>query len=153
MEFFNDLFRSYRESKGYSQEDIAKKLGITQQAVERWENGKNNPKAETVYKLAKILGMSVIDISDLPPEPETLKRLEEIEKSGFTCAITGRHQCPYDDAPPSKKYLLDIINKLNDHQTETLIAQALKIKNNTADIDSGNSSGGSGKSSDTTKAV
>jgi len=51
-----------RELRGYSQENIAARLGITQTSYSRIEN--NQTKLDTVIleKLAKELGVTVIDI-------------------------------------------------------------------------------------------
>jgi len=54
--------RMIRELRGYSQENIAARLGITQTSYSRIEN--NQTKLDTVIleKLAKELGVTVIDI-------------------------------------------------------------------------------------------
>ena len=36
-------FKYYREQNGYSQEDLAKKLNISRQAISKWENDWNIP--------------------------------------------------------------------------------------------------------------
>lgn len=46
--------REWREKHGISQEELAKKLGVTQEAVSYWENGKKHPKRSTFKKLIEI---------------------------------------------------------------------------------------------------
>jgi hypothetical protein len=41
--------------------------------VEHYEYGNNKPRPKRVHALAKFLDVSVIDISDLPPEAELVK--------------------------------------------------------------------------------
>ena len=51
-----------RQSKGITQEQLAKMLGITQGAVAQWENGLTHPSFEMLPKLAEILGMTVDEL-------------------------------------------------------------------------------------------
>lgn len=53
---FRDLLRSYRKSHGYTQREIAKRLGVTQQTISFWESGgtpHKNTEAEVRRKLSK----------------------------------------------------------------------------------------------------
>ena len=43
MKTIGNKIKELRRSKGMSQKDIADKLGVTSQAVSKWENGKNLP--------------------------------------------------------------------------------------------------------------
>lgn len=54
--------RRLREEKQYSQQKIASKLKISQQAYAKWETGESMPRAEKLPQLAKILGCSVDDL-------------------------------------------------------------------------------------------
>lgn len=65
MKFYRDLFITLRESKQMTQEMLAKAIGVSQQAIQSWENGKNNPKPANVYAAAGVLCIPVSDISDL----------------------------------------------------------------------------------------
>ena len=56
-----------RKKARYSQEQIARKLGLTQGSVSSWETGRNNPEASQLAELAKILGVSVEDFFDESP--------------------------------------------------------------------------------------
>lgn len=68
MQFYNDLFKIYRESKCLTLEEIGKRVGVTKPTVQKWESGAAKPRPQKVYALAKVLGISVVDISDLRPE-------------------------------------------------------------------------------------
>jgi transcriptional regulator with XRE-family HTH domain len=54
----------FRKEKGYTQEQMAEKLGISQNAYNKIENGKSNVKAETLKKIAVILGKKTDDLMD-----------------------------------------------------------------------------------------
>lgn len=50
--------RKLRKARGMTQTDLAKQLGITQQAITRWENDVSSPDPDTLVRLAGILGTS-----------------------------------------------------------------------------------------------
>ena len=53
--------RMYREAKGWSQEKLAERLGVTFQAVSSWERDEYRPEFETFIKLTeKVLAQNTI---------------------------------------------------------------------------------------------
>lgn len=68
MLFYNELFKTYRESKCLTLEEIGKRVGVSKPTVQKWETGVAKPRPANVYALAKVLEISVVDISDLRPE-------------------------------------------------------------------------------------
>jgi len=50
-----DKIRQCRELKGWSQEQLARELGISLNTVQRWESGKNQPSPLALEKLQAIL--------------------------------------------------------------------------------------------------
>lgn len=48
-----------RKIKGYSQEDLAYKLGIARQTVGKWENGQAVPELAGLIKLSEIYGVTI----------------------------------------------------------------------------------------------
>lgn len=55
---FPDILKSLRKSQGLSQTELANRLGFTQQAVARWEIGKNPPDLDTLVQLADLFDVS-----------------------------------------------------------------------------------------------
>lgn len=55
--------RRIRTEKGISQGDIVRKLGMPKSFVSNIENGKTNPTLATIAKLAKVLNVSVSDLT------------------------------------------------------------------------------------------
>ena len=45
---------SQRKEHGLTQSQLAEKLGITDKAVSKWENGKTKPGAQIIRKLAEL---------------------------------------------------------------------------------------------------
>ena len=52
---FSELLKQCRKKQGVSQAELAAKLGVTQQAVGKWESGKSSPDPATVARIAEIL--------------------------------------------------------------------------------------------------
>ena len=52
---FSELLKQCRKQKGISQAELASKLGVTQQAVGKWESGRSSPDPATVARIAEIL--------------------------------------------------------------------------------------------------
>lgn len=55
---FNNL-KLFRKQNGYTQEDVAEKLGVSRQAVAKWESGETIPDIENCIALADIYGTTV----------------------------------------------------------------------------------------------
>ena len=54
-----DRIKATRLAKGFSQEQLGEKLGVSFQAVSTWEQGKFLPDAERLPELAKVLDLSL----------------------------------------------------------------------------------------------
>lgn len=54
-----DVILSLRNQLGLSQEELAKAVYVTRQAVSRWENGDTIPNVETLKLLSKVLNVSI----------------------------------------------------------------------------------------------
>lgn len=55
---FNKL-KIYRKQSNFTQEEIAAKLGVSRQAVAKWERGETLPDIESCLKLADLYGITV----------------------------------------------------------------------------------------------
>lgn len=47
-------------AKGYSEQQLAHRLGLKGQTIERWESGEKAPRANKLHQLAGVLGVPVI---------------------------------------------------------------------------------------------
>lgn len=74
-----DNLAMLRNLNGYSQEQIAEKIGISRQAYAKWESGATTPDVEKAGLLAKLYGTTVDALLDtkevegvgvIPPRPE-----------------------------------------------------------------------------------
>ena len=48
-----------RKAKGYTQQDLANRLGVSQVMISRWENGDENFTVTTLAKISAALGMEL----------------------------------------------------------------------------------------------
>lgn len=71
---FEEKLRTYRKEKNISQEQLAEKIGVTRQAVSRWETGKSLPDIHTLHKISKILDISIEDFVDDYSYPKREKK-------------------------------------------------------------------------------
>ncbi|MGN0629177.1 MAG: helix-turn-helix transcriptional regulator [Oscillospiraceae bacterium] len=53
---------TYRKRDGLSQETLAEKLGVSRQAVSKWETGESLPEIDKITQMAKIFGVSTDDL-------------------------------------------------------------------------------------------
>lgn len=75
-EIFAKRLLEKRTEKGLSQEKLAEIVGLTQQAVQKWEKGKAEPDMETIFRMASFFGCSVYDLWG--KEPIILKEEKSI---------------------------------------------------------------------------
>ena len=65
---FKDNLSHLRKLNHMTQEDIAEKLGVTRQAVAKWESGETIPDLEKSRQLAEVFGVSLDDMANYEPE-------------------------------------------------------------------------------------
>ena len=54
-----ERLKEVRKERGYSQKSLSQQLGVSQQAVGKWDTGRSSPDPETLAKLAELLDTSV----------------------------------------------------------------------------------------------
>ena len=76
-----------RHKKGLKQEELAEKLGVSAQAVSKWENDQTCPDISLLPTLAKILGVSVDQLLTGQKEEPSVKVLPENERKDIKSMI------------------------------------------------------------------
>ncbi len=56
---FADRLKEYRRDRGFSQEDLADQLGVSRQAIGKWEQGQAYPEVEKLLSLCAVLNVSL----------------------------------------------------------------------------------------------
>ncbi len=59
-----------RKSRGMKQDELAEMLGVTPQAVSKWENGASMPDIALLPKIAEIFGVTIDDLFRDAPKPD-----------------------------------------------------------------------------------
>ena len=75
---FGDRLAGAREAAGMTQADLAAKLGVRLETLESWEDDASDPRATRLWKLAGLLGVSLMWLLtgegeglDGPPDTQT----------------------------------------------------------------------------------
>lgn len=59
---FGKILRDYRVKAGFTQEELAEKIGISLKYISRIENGNNGVKTQTLIKYMNVLGLLLISL-------------------------------------------------------------------------------------------
>ena len=59
---FKDNLIALRKINGYSQDELADKIGVTRQTLSKYETGESLPDIERCKQLAEIFGVSMDDL-------------------------------------------------------------------------------------------
>ena len=82
---FGNYLCSLRQKAGLTQAELAGKLGVTDKAVSKWENGKAKPATNTIRKLAALYGLSVETLLEYK-EGQKNMQITKIVITGGPCA-------------------------------------------------------------------
>ena len=74
-----DRLIKLRKKYGYSQEELADKLGLSRQAVSKWERAEASPDTDNLICLAKLYGVSLDELLSTDEEIETIVE-EQVKK-------------------------------------------------------------------------
>lgn len=65
----NDIIAFYRKKNGFTQEELAQKLGVTNQSVSKWESAQCCPDISLIPTLADIFEISIDELFGKEPSP------------------------------------------------------------------------------------
>ena len=84
-----------RKSHDYTQEDLARRLDISRQAVSKWETGTTIPDLDILLKLSKLYDVTINDILEPKADFEQISTIPEKELRevlnwfDFSCLVTA----------------------------------------------------------------
>ena len=81
------LIAEKRKTIGLTQETFAAKLGITPQAVSKWENSVGLPDITMLPDIARVLEISIDDMFKIKKPRQTTEFPSKVDKLGFICSI------------------------------------------------------------------
>lgn len=69
-----------RKANGYSQDVLAEKLGISRQAVSKWERAESSPSVDNLVDLAKLYGITVDEMLNTDGDKVVIKTKNNTKK-------------------------------------------------------------------------
>ena len=96
-EKLGEIIARLRKEKGMTQDDLAKELNISYQAVSKWENGISSPDISNIIALAQLFGVSI----------DTLFGLELLPDKTENCVVDADDAIEKVDASSEEKYMVE----------------------------------------------
>ncbi len=112
---FADQLRRLRSARNISQSELAATLGVSQQAVTKWENNKSKPSLQTVKKIAQVFDVSTDYLLDNEGKKE---EVTEDEKQ-----MLEEYRQLDDEGKNAFHYMLNMLTHLkqSNHNNQMLI--------------------------------
>ncbi len=90
-----------RKAKGYTQEDFSQLLGVTAQAVSKWENDLSCPDIMLLPKIAQLFDISVDELlGGTAPKAEVKTEPVDLSKLSLKIKVTGEGRKPVNVSFP-----------------------------------------------------
>lgn len=96
-----DKIAALRKKKGWSQEELAEKLGISRQSVSKWESGASIPDIDKIIMMSELFGVSTdyllkdkieeVTSSDNEAEEEAVLHSVSLEEAGTFMKLTRKY--------------------------------------------------------------
>lgn len=67
----------YRKANGYSQEELAEKIGVSRQAISKWERSESSPDTDNLIALAKLYEVTIDELLNGTGKPEKAQEKEQ----------------------------------------------------------------------------
>lgn len=86
--YLNQNIAYYRKLCGYTQEQLAERLGVTAQSVSKWENELSNPDISILPDLSKALGVDINLLFEETPNAPKVIKLSELPNLCYDALIS-----------------------------------------------------------------
>lgn len=107
----------YISASGYTQKEIAEKLGVSKSSITNWVKGKNSPDVELVVPICKLLN---ITIREFYGEPDAIQKLPSLSTD------EQAHIKKYRLLDPYGKEAVDSVLDVEHRRCEAARAEALR---------------------------
>jgi transcriptional regulator with XRE-family HTH domain len=122
-----------RKAKGLSQEELANILGLSRQAISKWERAETSPDTDNLICLARLYNISIDKLLDTSESTEEIKeriaqeRIDEIKNSEKVDSNIFEEEKNLDDKQTEKKPLDDTFAEyFQDNREEIIIKRKPK---------------------------
>lgn len=118
-----DRLVELRKNAGYSQEELADTIGVSRQAVSKWERCESSPDTDNLIELARLYKVSLDELingTDLPPKAPRTEETEQVaadtdafvwEDDGITVAIKEKEVSVKNEDGEEKTYDAEHLRK------------------------------------------
>jgi len=98
IEIANRLFE-YRKQQGLSQEELAERIGVSRQAVSKWERAESSPDTDNLIELARLYGVSLDSLlfTDEPTKKDPASAEEHKKTDYVSVGWDGIHVIDGDE--------------------------------------------------------
>ena len=82
IDLFNENLKKIRKERGYTQEELAAKVGVVRQTVSKWEKGLSVPDTDILCKIAEVLdtNINILLGDEIATDVDDLNQLNSNEK-------------------------------------------------------------------------
>ena len=122
MNDFAQRIITLRKELSMTQEQLAQELGITAQAVSKWETGQSYPDITLLPKLAEVFHVRVDELLGVAQQPD-----EEAEEDASEDSASAPLDLPWDDDPQTLHAVLFAGHRLIGAQGVTDCPEASRI--------------------------
>lgn len=108
---FGEKLKTQRKAKGVSQEKLAERIGVSRQAVAKWEGNLSYPSAENLLALSAILGVSLDDLaknSTLELSKDKSVQRANLIRTAIMCNSAALNLCILPWPPEDSSYLTSL---------------------------------------------
>ena len=137
---FKEKLIVLRKNKGLTQDDFAKAVGVSRQAVYKWENGTSYPEVPKLLEIKALYGISLDDLFDDNFEvavPEKKKRKRAVASKTPAEAVETVDEVkpvePVAEAPVVEEPV--VINE--EPEVEPVVESASVVEESTIDLNAG----------------
>lgn len=89
----SEIIAAYRKELGLTQEGLAQKLGVTNQAVSKWESGQSCPDIALLPALADLFGITIDELFGRKPKAVAVQNTPDWPDDGvLRVVLYGGHQ-------------------------------------------------------------
>ena len=83
------MIKQLREKRGLTQLQLAERMNVSDKAVSKWETGRGYPDITLIEPLAKVLGVSVIELFSGESVINTNKKADLRRMKFYVCPVCG----------------------------------------------------------------
>lgn len=113
----------YRKAHGFSQEELAAKIGVSRQAISKWERSESSPDTDNLIALAQLYGVSLdtLLMGENEPKKENSKEEPKAEENAESDSNTNKEDAETETSADngSENDAPDKIDGTNTNENET----------------------------------